>query len=290
MVESIRGVPSPASGAHREPASPGAPAYSGDHDHLRPVQLAPGSPDPAGCSTARTRGHGLGQLRAGRARRAAPRPRRRRDRTRSRSRPGDRAGAGRTRTMSPRPGPAAAAGCPEQVGVLLAAGGADRPVGGDDLEGAQVVAARPCVRMSTPMPPPRVRPAMPVWDTSPPGIASPNSWVARSTSPHGRAGLGAGGARHRVDVHGLHRREVDHQTGVTDGAAGDLVPAAADADRSGDAAGPPAQPRRRQRCPRSGRSPRGGGRSARSTPGGPRRSRRCRRSITSPCMLARRPR
>ena len=41
----------------------------------------------------------------------------------------------------------------------------------------------PYLRISQPMPPPSVRPAMPVWVTIPPTVASPWSCVSRSSSP-----------------------------------------------------------------------------------------------------------
>ena len=43
---------------------------------------------------------------------------------------------------------------------------------------------RPQRRTSQPIPPPRVNPAIPVVDTSPPVTASPNAWVSRSSSRH----------------------------------------------------------------------------------------------------------
>src|SRR5438046_8724305 len=42
---------------------------------------------------------------------------------------------------------------------------------------------RPYLRTSHPPPPPRVRPAMPVFETTPVGTAKPCGWVSRSTSP-----------------------------------------------------------------------------------------------------------
>jgi len=42
----------------------------------------------------------------------------------------------------------------------------------------------PCSRISQPIPPPKVRPAMPVWLTMPPVVASPDAWLAWSISPH----------------------------------------------------------------------------------------------------------
>ena len=42
---------------------------------------------------------------------------------------------------------------------------------------------RPAFGFSQPMPPPRVRPATPVWPTVPAGTARPWAWVAASSSP-----------------------------------------------------------------------------------------------------------
>ena len=41
----------------------------------------------------------------------------------------------------------------------------------------------PYLRMSQPIPPPSVSPAMPVWVTMPEGTARPKTWVSRSSSP-----------------------------------------------------------------------------------------------------------
>ena len=42
----------------------------------------------------------------------------------------------------------------------------------------------PCLRDSQPIPPPSVKPATPVWLTTPPGTARPCSWVAASSCAH----------------------------------------------------------------------------------------------------------
>ncbi len=76
---------------------------------------------------------------------------------------------------------AAAAYRPEQVSVFVCAGGAQPTVGGNDVYGKQVV-AREAVRSAEP--PPRVRPAMPVIDTTPPVVANPKACVSRSNSAH----------------------------------------------------------------------------------------------------------
>ena len=69
----------------------------------------------------------------------------------------------------------------------------------------QVVDVRPALRLSQPMPPPSVRPPMPVWLTKPPAVGQPVAWVAASTSaqvappPHDRP------PRRRVDRRRVHR-------------------------------------------------------------------------------------
>ena len=124
----------------------------------------------------------------------------------------------------------AAAGGPEQVRVLLAAGSADRAVGGDDLDGSQVVAAQA-------VGPHQHAHAAAEGETRDPGLGhltpgrdEPEELGRAVDVAPGRAGLGADGAGGGVDVDGLHLREVDDQAVVTHGAAGHLVASAADAD------------------------------------------------------------
>ena len=78
---------------------------------------------------------------------------------------------------------AAAAQAPEQVGVLALAGVHEAPVGGDHVGATRLSQARPCLRISQPIPPPSVKPATPVVDTSPPVVASACACVSWSTSP-----------------------------------------------------------------------------------------------------------
>ena len=85
----------------------------------------------------------------------------------------------------------------------------------------------PCVPRSQPMPPESVRPATPVCETSPPGVARPKAVVSRSTSAHRGAALHPGPSRRRIDPHCAHRGEVDHQPAVAHRVAGDVVSAAA---------------------------------------------------------------
>ena len=78
---------------------------------------------------------------------------------------------------------AAAAQAPEQVRVL---GGARRtcsPLARTTSAETRLSIVRPYRRVSQPTPPPSVRPAMPVPDTTPIGTASANGSVARSMSP-----------------------------------------------------------------------------------------------------------
>ena len=67
---------------------------------------------------------------------------------------------------------AAAAQRPEQVGVVVPAGSEDLPVGETTSADSRLSRASPYLPMSQPLPPPRVRPATPVDDTTPPVVAS----------------------------------------------------------------------------------------------------------------------
>ena len=80
---------------------------------------------------------------------------------------------------------------------------------------------RPARRVSQPRPPPRVRPATPVWLMKPPGTASPCSCVAASSSAHVVPPPQRRAPRARVDGDRLHRRQVDHQPAVGECEAGD---------------------------------------------------------------------
>ena len=78
---------------------------------------------------------------------------------------------------------------------------------------------------------------MPVLPTTPPVVASPNAWVAASSSRHSRPGpataVRTAGSIRVAFIGG----QVDHQRPVGDGEAGRGVPAAADADRQALLAG-----------------------------------------------------
>ena len=67
-------------------------------------------------------------------------------------------------------------------------------------------------------------------DTRPPVVASPCSWVARSTSAQVSAGAHARDAPLRVDLELAQPAHVDHEPVVDQRDAGDGVPAGAHGD------------------------------------------------------------
>ena len=73
---------------------------------------------------------------------------------------------------------------------------------------------RPNLRLVQPKPPPSVRPAMPVVELMPVGVARPNACVSRSKSPSVAPGSTRASARDRIDAHRLHRRQIDHHAAV----------------------------------------------------------------------------
>ena len=125
--------------------------------------------------------------------------------------------------------PAAAADRPEQVLVLIAAGGADHAIGGDDLDRAQVVAAQAVGPHHRPQPAAEGQPGDAGDRHLAAGRGQPVDLGGSVDLAPGGAGLHVGGAGGRVDVHGPHGGQVDDQAVVADGAAGHLVAAAADA-------------------------------------------------------------
>ena len=89
---------------------------------------------------------------------------------------------------------AAAAQAPHQVGVAVVVDLATEPSARTIWAPTRLSQASPWRRDSQPMPPPRVSPATPVWEISPPGLARPCCCVAASYSPQSRPGCGAGDA------------------------------------------------------------------------------------------------
>ena len=145
-------------------------------------------------------------------------------------------------------------------------------VGGDDVRRDQVVDRQPDLRLSQPKPPPRVRPATPVVELMPSGVASPKRLRRRVELAEGRAGLDARGPRspRRRGPPFIGDRSIISPPSH-DRVAGDVVATAAHGDREivlareangvSDVVG----------MRHSARSARAGGRSSRSRSCGPRR-------------------
>ena len=96
---------------------------------------------------------------------------------------------------------------------------------------------RPYLRTSQPMPPPRVRPAMP--DAA--GVAERGRQAMRrgrgGVLAGGQAGLGPGEAALGVDVEALHGAEVEDDPALDGAVAGQAVAAAADGELEPGVAG-----------------------------------------------------
>ncbi len=126
---------------------------------------------------------------------------------------------------------AAAAQRPEKVGVLVGGRTHDLAAGGHQLGGVQVVAAE-AVLASQPPDAAAERES---------GHAGLRDQSGRRREPEGlgrgvhvapdRAALHLRQASLRVDLDGIHRRQVDHDAAFTGRRAGDVVPAAANGER-----------------------------------------------------------
>ena len=125
---------------------------------------------------------------------------------------------------------ASAANGPEQIGLLVLAGPQHLAFGGDELDGPRLSRARPYLPISQPSPPPRVSPAIPVVETTPPVTARPCSCVSRLSSRPGDAALRAHRSALGIDVNALHRRQVDHHPAIDGRASRHVVAAAANRD------------------------------------------------------------
>ena len=91
--------------------------------------------------------------------------------------------------------------------------------------------ARPCLRISQPMPPPSVKPPTPVDGDEAAGRGEAvRLRLVVDVGPDGAAADGRA-ARLGVDAHAVHRPEVDHDAVVARREAGDAVAAAAHGDR-----------------------------------------------------------
>src|SRR5680860_112121 len=94
--------------------------------------------------------------------------------------------------------------------------------------------ASPSLRCNHPIPPPRVNPAMPVDDITPPVTPSPKACVSRSSSAPHHARFGAHGPGPGIDAHALHGRKVELHPVIAGAEAGDVV--ASGAQRQGQPA------------------------------------------------------
>ena len=100
----------------------------------------------------------------------------------------------------------------------------------DDLAPTRLSHDSPYSRLSQPIPPPRVRPPTPVWLITPPGGREPVLLGRRVEVGPGRAAAAARSFRRRIDGHGVHRAEVDHEPAVAATVTGVVVATAAHRD------------------------------------------------------------
>ena len=186
---------------------------------------------------------------------------------------------------------AAAADAPEQIGVVVLAGGDELALRSHDVHGEEVVDRR-AVLAHQPADPAAERQARDpgVGDDAADGGEPEELRLAVELAPQ-HARLGARRPRCRVDSNALHRRQVDHEPAVAERVAADSVATGAHARRADRARARSERPRRRRRRRCSARCRPGGGRSRRSRSCGPRRSRssaRRARTPLGPLGLARR--
>ena len=125
---------------------------------------------------------------------------------------------------------AAAPKCPEQIGVRLLRHVEDVTVGGHELDCGDVVGRKPVLRHQ----PTQAASKSEAGDARGRDRATGDGeavdgGLAIQLAPQD-ASLRARRPRLRVDVDPLHRRQVDHQSPVDNGAAGDIVAAAPNAD------------------------------------------------------------
>ena len=81
----------------------------------------------------------------------------------------------------------------------------------------------PCFRCCHPVPPPRVRPAIPVWETTPAGTAGPKRLSLQVQFPKQDACLDASSPGVWVHSDPIHRTQVYDDASVTCGVAGEAV-------------------------------------------------------------------
>ncbi len=88
----------------------------------------------------------------------------------------------------------------------------------------------PYFRLNQPKPAPSVRPATPVVELMPSGVARPWACAAASKSPRVQPGSTVRLASARIHLDALHQRKIDHETAIAHGIARDVVPAASNGD------------------------------------------------------------
>ena len=138
------------------------------------------------------------------------------------------------------PEPSASTPCrPEQVGVLVAAGGAHHPLGGHDLDGAQVVAAEPVGAHHHAEPAAEGEAS----DAGGRHLAAGGGEAVDLRGPidiaPSCAGLDPRRAARRVDLHRRHGRQVDHEPVVAHATACHLMAATPDAHHGPEPASDP---------------------------------------------------
>ena len=119
---------------------------------------------------------------------------------------------------------------PEQIRVLLGAGGQEPPISRDDVGGEQVVAGQPVLALQPADSTAEREPGDPGGRDRATGGGQPEGLGLPVELTPGQAGLGLGAAPGRVDPHALHRRQIDDYAVVAYRFPRDVVPAAPDRD------------------------------------------------------------
>ena len=125
---------------------------------------------------------------------------------------------------------ATAAQSPEQIRVVLGACPEDAPVRGDHLRGEKVVRREAVLRHRPAEPAAERQPGDPRRRDDAPCYGEPVELRGRHELTPRHASLGACRPPRGVDEDAAHGREVDHDSAVADGLAGDVVAAATDRD------------------------------------------------------------
>ena len=119
---------------------------------------------------------------------------------------------------------AAAAHGPEQVRILRCCCPDGRPSASTIIADRKLSSAMPNRGISQPNPPPSVRPATPVLETTPPVVARPNCWVSRLNSRQSAPPPRSMPSYVPDRRHLAHRRQVDHDAAIDDARPATLCP------------------------------------------------------------------